>query len=156
MTLVYACFTGEIPKPKSIGECIDFIVRDFVMSWFNINAEGYGISNDPAFLELVQTVLTNMIGQLFFRFGHLKVLTFILDDATEALRQHVRQYADMRQRAAEQHPDLFADLGEEALLERGRRRIGPAVPSATSLSSQSPPGDKALSDESLFIFLLSS
>lgn len=102
-------------------------MRDFIMSWFNINAEGYGISNDPAFLELVQAALTNVIGNLFFRAGHLKPLSFALDGASEAVRQHVAHYADMRRRAAEQHPGLFEALPDEVMLERGRRRRATAA-----------------------------
>ena len=74
-----------------------------------------------------QAVLTSVIGNLFFRAGHLKPLSFLLDGATEALRQHVLHYSDMRRRAAEQHPDLFVALRDDALLERGRRRRGPSV-----------------------------
>ena len=94
----------------------------------------------------LQVVLTDVIGNLFFRAGHLKPLRFILDGATEALRQHVQHYADMRARAAEQHPDLFVTLRDEALLERGRRRRGlhrppaaagtPAMPATTDVAPE--------------------
>jgi hypothetical protein len=39
---------------REVGQCIDYIMRDFVMSWFNIGETGIGISNDPQFLEAVQ------------------------------------------------------------------------------------------------------
>jgi hypothetical protein len=97
---------------RDVGKCIDYIMRDFVMSWFKINDAGMGISNDSTFLEVVQVRqnvlplctditltrrlhlckqynLTNVAGNMLFRVGHVNPLMFVLDEAAEALRQHV-------------------------------------------------------------------
>lgn len=129
----------QIPSDvaKELGDWVDLVVRDFVMPWYSVGPGGTGISSDPAFLEYLQYLMVNAIGNLAFRASHVNPLLFACDDATEALRAHLAVFSAMQERAAAKSPELFAPYTDEQLLARARRRLNLPVPpgSASALSS---------------------
>jgi hypothetical protein len=71
---------------RQLGALIDFVMRDFVMSWYHVGETGGGISNDGRFLEYVQHILTNMVGNLAFRAAHTNPLLLLVEDLRQCMQ----------------------------------------------------------------------
>ena len=68
---------------------IEFIVRDFVVSWFSTAVSGGGDSN---FIQSCKNQLALGIGELFRRIMAVNVTLFLICDVTEEFRRHLQYY----------------------------------------------------------------
>jgi len=75
---------------RAVAAFVELIMRDFVMSWYRVRADGtVGVSEDPQFLEYLQFVITNALGNLAFRSTNIHPILFLVEDVGDVVRRHL-------------------------------------------------------------------
>eukprot|EP00941_MAST-03F_sp_MAST-3F-sp1_P004777 g4777.t1 len=107
---------------------IQLVIRDFIRIWYD------EVTDDKEFVESIEAILTNTMGDLSQRIEELDVFK-LTQDIIIIVRRHLQWYREMRSRAASRNPKLFSDdinWNEDFLLRALRHlRSKETVPLAT-------------------------
>ena len=87
-----------------MGQIIDFMMRDFVLSWWHDM-----ISEDSKFPDELKATILVIVGDLSRRAMDVNILACLIDVIDGGLCDHLRWFAAMRKDAERDNPALFDD-----------------------------------------------